>query len=132
MPEEETMPAPEDLPLMSMNAVRAKDKAGWLDLFEPDALVEDPVGGHPYLDPTGLGQRGREAIGHFYDTFSATQKSMEYEVHHLVACANEAACDVTMRFTMTDGSVSETRMINIYKASPIGKIASLRSFWKQG
>jgi steroid delta-isomerase len=124
------MTAPGDLPLLSMNAVKAKDKAGWLALFEPDALVEDPVGGHPYLDPAGQGQRGHDAIGRFYDTFSAAQDSMEYEVHHLVACAG--ACDVTMRFTMTDGSVSETRMINIYKASPSGRIASLRSFWKQG
>lgn len=114
----------------SMTAVRAKDRAGWLGLFEADALVEDPVGGHPYLDPEGKGHRGREAIGRFYDSFSAAQSSMDFEVHHLVACGGEEAAFVTMRFEMLDGTRSEQKMINIYKASPQGRIASLRSYWR--
>ena len=121
---------PEDLPIASMSAVKARDRAGWLDLFEEDAVVEDPVGGHEGWDPTGQGQRGREAIGRFYDMFSSAQAAFDFEVHHLVGCGDEAACFVTMRITMTDGSSQENKMINIYKASPAGKIASLRSFWR--
>ena len=79
------MPAIADLPIASMTAVRARDRAGWLALFEPDARVEDPVGGHPHYDPDGLGQRGIEAIGRFYDIFSAVQSQMDFEVHHCVA-----------------------------------------------
>ena len=120
---------PEDLPLKSMGAVKAKDKTGWLALFEDDAVVEDPVGGFDPWDLTGEGQRGKEAIGKFYDTFSASQAAMEFEVHHLVGCGQEAACFVTMSFTMTDGTTRSNKMINVYEMSPNGKIASLRSFW---
>ena len=119
----------EELPIKSMTAVKARDRAGWLALFEDDAVVEDPVGGHPAWDNTGEGQRGKEAIGKFYDTFSASQASMDFEVHHMASGGNEAACFVTMKFTMTDGTVNEGKLINVYKMSPNGKVASLRSFW---
>ena len=66
---------PVDLPLKSMNAVKAKDKEAWLALFEDDAVVEDPVGGFEPWDPTGEGQRGKDAISKFYDTFSASQSA---------------------------------------------------------
>ena len=35
------------------------DRAGWLDLFDPEASVEDPVGSPPH--------QGVEAIGAFWD-----------------------------------------------------------------
>ena len=114
---------PEDLPLKSMGAVKARDKEAWL------AVVEDPVGGHEAWDPTGQGQQGKAAIGKFYDMFSSSQASMDFDVHHLVGCGTEAACFVTMKFTMKDGSAHESKLLNIYKMSPSGKIASLRSFW---
>lgn len=120
---------PEDLPMKSMGAVKARDRQGWLALFEDDAVVEDPVGGFDPWDLTGEGQRGKEAIGKFYDMFSATQEAFDFEVHHLVGCGSEAACFVTMTVTMKDGSERQSKMINIYKMSPAGKIASLRSFW---
>ena len=123
---------PEELPILSMSAVRARDKAAWLALFEEDAVVEDPVGGFPAWDPTGAGQRGREAIGRFYDTFAAGQEGMDFEVHHMIPCGSEAACFVTMTFHMKDGTSFSSKMINIYKMSPGGKIASLRSFWRIG
>ncbi len=119
----------EDLPLASMSAVKARDRATWLSLFEEDAVVEDPVGTSGW-DKTGEGQRGRRAIAGFYDMFSSMQRSMDFEVHYLVACASEAAAFVTMTSTMNDDTVHSKKMINIYKASPSGKIVSLRSFWK--
>ena len=45
---------PEDLPLASLSAVKAKDKQRWLNLFEEDAFIQDPVGVSP-TDPTGKG-----------------------------------------------------------------------------
>ncbi len=120
---------PEDLPVKSMGAVQARDKETWLALFEDDAVVEDPVGGHPALDPEGNGQRGKEAIGKFYDLFSSSGATMNFEIHHLVGCGSEAACLVTMTSTMPDGTAHEQKLLNVYKMSPAGKIASLRSFW---
>lgn len=116
------------LPHASMSAVKARDKAAWLALFEPDAVVQDPVGPSDW-DPTGEGQRGIAAISAFWDMFMAFQKSFDFEVHFLAARADEAAAHVTMTMIYTDGTVNPLKAINIYKMSPNGKIASLRSFW---
>jgi steroid delta-isomerase len=119
---------PEDMPLASLSAVRAKDKQRWLNLFEPDAVVQDPVGVSP-TDPTGMGHRGIAAISAFYDTFPLDSGSMDFEIHRIIARGDEAAVDLTMYFKGNDGSEGSITAINIYKASPNGKIASLRSFW---
>lgn len=42
-------------------AATAHDRAGWVDLFTADGLVEDPVGSRPH--------RGPAALTRFYDTF---------------------------------------------------------------
>lgn len=55
-----------DASLKSMTAVEAGDREAWLDLFADDAVVQDPVGVSA-LDPTGVGHRGRDAIGAFFD-----------------------------------------------------------------
>ncbi len=116
------------LPVASMSAVKARDKATWLALFEPDAVVQDPVGPCDW-DPTGDGQRGIEAISAFWDMFMTFQKSFDFEVHFMAVRAGEVAAHVTMTMTYTDGTVNPLKAINLYKASPNGKIALLRSFW---
>ena len=52
-----------EIPYLSLNAVKKGDKEAWLALYEDDATVEDPVGGHPHFDPEGKGQQGKAAIG---------------------------------------------------------------------
>lgn len=117
-----------DMPLASLSAVKAGDRAGWLALFEDDAVVQDPVGVSDW-EPTGKGHCGVEAIGRFYDMFSGFQQGLDFEIHHLAPRGNEAACFVTLHITMKDGVTHSSRAINIYKASENGKIQSLRSFW---
>jgi steroid delta-isomerase len=119
---------PEDMPLASLSAVKAKDKQRWLDLFEDDATIEDPVGVSP-TDPTGKGHIGKAAISAFYDTFPLEAGSMDFEIHNVIARGNEAAVDLTLKFVGKDGGSGSVKALNIYKASPNGKIASLRSFW---
>lgn len=119
----------EDIPLRSLSAVRARDKERWLALFEPDAVVEDPVGGHEAWDPTGEGQRGIEAIGRFYDIFSAGQEAFDFEIHHLVACGQEVACFATFDMTLTGGPRHRLDLIIVYRISSDNRIQSLRAFW---
>jgi steroid delta-isomerase len=119
---------PEDMPLASLSAVKAKDKQRWLDLFEDDATIEDPVGVSP-TDPTGKGHIGKAAISAFYDTFPLEAGQMDFEIHNIIARGNEAAVDLTLKFIGKDGSSGSVKALNIYKASKNGKIASLRSFW---
>jgi steroid delta-isomerase len=117
-----------DIPETSMARVRARDREGWLALFTEDAVVEDPVGPCDW-DPEGKGQRGKAAIGAFYDMFSGFQTSFDFTLHQVEPRGNEVAAVVTARIVKTDGTVGETRMINIYKQAPDGRIQSLRSFW---
>jgi hypothetical protein len=42
-------------------AAGGHDRSGWVGLFAPDGVVEDPVGSRPH--------RGTAALGRFYDTF---------------------------------------------------------------
>ncbi len=56
--------------IASMTAVENGDRDGWLALFHPDAVVEDPIGPSMF-DPEGLGHHGHEGIGKFYDTVIA-------------------------------------------------------------
>ena len=119
-----------DIPLRSMSAVRAGDKAGWLALFEHDAVVEDPVGGHAALDPTGEGQRGIEAIAKFYDIFSAGQEAFDFEIVHVADCGNEVACFALFTMTIKGGMQHKQNMIVVYRISSAGRIASLRAFWR--
>lgn len=120
---------PEELPLASLSAAKAKDKQRWLDLFEDDATIEDPVGVSP-TDPTGNGHIGKAAISAFYDTFPFDSGSMDFEIHNIIARGSEAAVDLTLKFIGMDGSLlGSTKALNIYKVSKNGRIASLRSFW---
>jgi steroid delta-isomerase len=121
----------EDMPLASLSAVKARDKQRWLDLFEEDATIEDPVGVSP-TDLTGKGHIGKAAISAFYDTFPMDPEAgnMDFEIHNIIARGNEAAVDLTLKFIGKDGNlVGSVKALNIYKASKNGKIASLRSFW---
>ena len=116
------------IPETSMGKVRARDRTGWLALFADDAIVEDPVGGHQW-DPEGKGQRGKEAIGAFYDMFSSFQSAFDFEVHERFVCGAEVAVLVSMHITMKDGTVHTTKAINVYRINTEGKVQSLRSFW---
>ena len=120
----------EDIPLLSLSAVRARDKEQWLALFEVDAVVEDPVGGHEIFDATGEGQRGIEAIGRFYDLFSASQEAFDFDVHHRVACGREVACFATFDMVLTGGVSHKLDLIIVYRISSANRIQSLRAFWR--
>jgi len=122
------MVALKDLPRTSLSAVKARDREGWLALFADDAVVEDPVGPYQW-DPEGKGQRGKAAIGAFYDMFSSFQQGFDFEIHQLEPRGNEVACAVTMHVTLNDGTTNATKAINIYKQGEDGRIVSLRSFW---
>lgn len=119
---------PEELPLASLSAVKAVEKQRWLALFEDDAVLQDPVGVSE-TDPTGKGHIGKAAISAFFDTFPFKPGQFDFEIHDIIPRGEEAAVKLTMKITGADGNTYAINAINIYKVSPAGKIASLRSFW---
>lgn len=111
----------------SIDAVRAKDKEGWVNNFADDACIEDPVGKSP-LDPTGNGHRGKAAISAFWDMCIATG-NVDFKIRESypvsdVACANVGA--ITNK--MGDTAI-EAKGVFIYHVNAEGKVTNLRAYW---
>ncbi|QIS08482.1 nuclear transport factor 2 family protein [Nocardia arthritidis] len=114
--------------LASQAAVRAKDKAAWLDLFAADGIVEDPVG-PSFFDPDGVGHRGRAAIAAFWDRAIAPTQSIEFRFDDSFACGNEIAFTGLIR-TRIGGQRIDAEGVFTYRVDTDGKIAALRAFWE--
>ncbi len=119
-----------DLARRSQAAVRAKDRAAWLSLFAPDAVVEDPVGPSPF-DKAGTGHRGSAAIAVFYDTVIAPNESITFDIESSYLCGAEVADVGVIRTVLPGGRfVAVVHGVYTYRANGAGQIAALRAFWE--
>lgn len=124
------MGAAYDMGRRSMAMAEAKNRDGWLALFAPDAMVQDPVGPSVF-DPEGAGQQGIDAITAFYDNVISSSEKVRFEMRQSSECAEECAFAGTIHITLPGGQEGSVDLVNIYKVTPDGsKIASLRSFWE--
>ncbi len=112
----------------SMQAVESGDRAGWLALFAPDAVVEDPIGVST-LDPTGLGHCGLDAIGAFYDTVIAPNQ-VRFSITSSYACGDDIANVGTITTTLADGTVVHTDGVFTYRTNTEGLLIALRAYWQ--
>jgi ketosteroid isomerase-like protein len=113
-------PTARELAERSLRLTQEGDRDGWLALFTDDAVVEDPVGADAH--------RGKAAITSFRDTVISTMDRFEYEIERCYECGDEAAAVVTFHIT-SGGHTMHMDVVNIYRRSPDGRLASLRSFW---
>ncbi len=112
----------------SMDAVREKNREGWLENFADDACVEDPVGASP-LDPEGKGHRGREAIAAFWDTMIAPGR-IEFAMRESWPAGDRAVANVGSIFNeMPDGTRIEAKGVFVYHVDEQGRITNLRAYW---
>jgi steroid Delta-isomerase len=119
-----------DLARRSQAAVRAKDRAGWLSLFAPDAVVADPVGPSPF-DEAGTGHRGSAAIAAFYDAVIAPNESITFDIESSYLCGAEVADVGVIRTVLPGGRVvAVVHGVYTYRANGAGQIAALRAFWE--
>lgn len=112
----------------SMTAVEAGDRAAWLGLFAPDALVADPVGPSP-LDPSGNGHRGTEAIAAFYDNV-ISQAEVRFAIRESYAAGDECANVGTITSTFPDGTATVVDGVYTYRVDGDGRLAAVRAFWE--
>jgi len=112
----------------SMEAVHKKDKQAWLDNFADDAVVEDPIGVSA-LDPTGKGQRGKEAIAKFWDAQIGPNKVM-FNIRESFAAGDEVANVGTITVVMPGGLTTLVDGVFTYRVNATGKLASLRAYWE--
>jgi steroid delta-isomerase len=117
-----------DAAMKSIAAVQSKDREGWLGLWHPDGLIQDPVGVSP-LDPAGEGHRGIEAITAFYDNVIAPG-DIRFHIRESFACGDECANVGTITTRSADGSVARCELVMLYRVDAAGKVLSLRAFWE--
>jgi hypothetical protein len=123
----------DDLParragIASMAAVEAGDREGWLALFTPDAVVQDPIGVSP-LDPSGEGHHGLEAIAAFYDSV-VSQGSIAFVIRESYVAGHECANVGTITTTFPNGTRSIVEGVYTYRVDDEGQITALRAFWE--
>ena len=116
----------QELSFLSRDYAVAKDKKNWLELFDKNALVQDPIGKSP-LDPEGNGHKGLAAIEQFYDTVIANG-NIEFTIIESIPCGDECA-NYAQIVNRIDEVKIETKMIVMYRINSNNKIESLRAFW---
>ncbi len=126
----EGTPTARELAIRSRAAVEAGDREGWLNLFAPDAFVQDPIGPSAF-DPEGKGHHGREAIAAFYDTVIGPSEAITFEIQQSYLCGDEVADVGIIRTTIAGGThQAVVRGVYTYRSNGAGQLASLRAFWE--
>lgn len=113
----------------SAAAVARGDKQGWLELFAPDGVVEDPVGPSVF-DPAGSGHHGHDGIGAFWDTAIANVRLFHFTITESFAAGDECANVGTITSVLADGTRVDTEGVFVYRVGADGSIASMRAFWE--
>jgi ketosteroid isomerase-like protein len=110
----------------SREAVQARDKQAWLDIFAVDAIVEDPIGPSAF-DPEGKGHRGRDAISAIWDKAIAPTDKIEFNFRDTFQCGNEEANVGNIVITMGGHQITAEGVFT-YKANDDGKLVALRAY----
>lgn len=115
--------------LRSMRAVSEGKKDAWLALFDPAAVVEDPVGASGF-DPEGKGHHGRDAIAAFWDASIANVERFEFDIRDSHAAGDEVANVGTITTFFPGGYRVDTEGVFVYRVGENGLILSMRAFWE--
>jgi len=111
----------------SRDAVAARDKQAWLDVFADDGIVEDPIG-PSHFDPEGKGHRGKVAIAAFWDKAIAPTDSIEFNFVDTYQCGDEEANVGNIVITAAGYRVTADGVFT-YRVDAEGRMAALRAYW---
>jgi len=117
----------------SPDLVGKHDRAGWLDLFSSNAIVQDPVGAGPNRKDKDM-RKGKDALGRFYDIFIGPN-TIKFDVHQDIVVGNEMVREVSIHTTLPNGAITIVHCFLIYKITEENgqlKIEGLRAHWDFG
>lgn len=105
-------------------ATAAHDRSGWVELFAPNACVEDPYGSPPHV--------GYDEIGRFYDTFIAPRQII---FHRDVDVSVDSAVvrDLMLEIVMAPGVTLDVPMhlrYDLRDSDGDWEIERLRAHWE--
>lgn len=103
------------------------NKQAWLDLFDDNAVVQDPVGPSPH-DPEGRGFSGKARIAEFWDMMIAPGNLLVIPQKR-IAVGNNIACVVMTAANHIAGVKTYIEMVAVYEVNDAGKITSLTVYW---
>lgn len=106
----------------SPRAVLHRDRRGWLELFTPDARIEDPVGGPVYADAA------RRAA--FWDTFIAPQAKIELRAERDFIRRDTVIRQVAIETTTAISTAPLTVPAIVEYRLSGSQITALRAFWR--
>lgn len=111
----------------SMQYAMDKNKAGWLALFDENAVVRDPVGKSP-LDPAGEGHMGKANIENFWDNVISKGNVQLIAKKRITSGDLHCAVEIEGRNEM-GGVKTVLDMLVVYEVDPEGKIVALSAHW---
>jgi hypothetical protein len=114
----------------SPELVDRHDRAGWLDLFSTNAVVEDPVGGGPNRKGKDI-RKGKDALSRFYDIFIGPNR-IKLDVHQDIIAGDEIVREVSIHTTLPNGAITIVHSYLTYRIVEENgqlKIESLRAHW---
>ena len=113
-----------------MAAIEGKDRQAWLALFTEDGVVEDPIGPSMF-DPEGLGHRGKDAIGKFFDEVIFPNDQVKFTIRSSYECGPEVANVGTIDITLPGGSqIVSVDLVSTYRIDDDGFLTALRAYWE--
>lgn len=99
----------------------AGDREGWLDLFTPDATLEDPVG----TDVC----KGRDAVGAFWDNSRAAADQITLKLVQGPGGNDREAAFAMEAHATIGGQTMIVPTIDVMTFADDGRISSQRAFW---
>lgn len=108
--------------LRSPQMVGAEDRDGWVALFDPEGVVEDPVEAGRYV--------GHAEIGRFWDAFIGPQTSVRFEVERDFVGGARLVREATVVTVTEADPQDELRVPALLEYTMrAGRIGSLRAIW---
>ncbi|WP_054813553.1 nuclear transport factor 2 family protein [Nocardia arizonensis] len=93
-----------------------------VDLYAPDAVVEDPIGTEP--------RRGHAAIREFYEVIANLERETELRPETVRIAGNHAAFMFSLVTKFGDNRLTITP-IDVMEFDDEGRITSMRAYWGQ-
>jgi steroid delta-isomerase len=105
----------------------AGNKEQWLSLFDPNAVVHDPVGPSDH-DPEGSGSRGIAEIAAFWDRMIGPG-NLTIIPHKRIPCGDKVVAVIMTAANNVQGIKTYIEMVGVYEVNDAGKLTSLNIYW---